>query len=63
MDAFERLKQEAAAASVARPPKALQLPQPKIPDPAVAKVCGWVVWSAPLVRFVVCFVAVQENRQ
>ncbi|KAF6263375.1 hypothetical protein COO60DRAFT_459133 [Scenedesmus sp. NREL 46B-D3] len=37
VDAFERLKQEAAKASIARPPKALQLPQPTIADPAVAR--------------------------
>lgn len=37
VDAFEKLKEEAAKASLHRPPKALQLPQPKIPDPAVAK--------------------------
>jgi len=37
VDAFERLKQEAAKASLARPPKALELPMPKIPDPDVAR--------------------------
>lgn len=37
MDAFERLKEEAAKATLNRPPKALQLPQPKMPDPVVAK--------------------------
>jgi hypothetical protein len=37
VDAFERLKQEAAKASISRPPKALQLPQPNIADPAIAK--------------------------
>jgi hypothetical protein len=37
VDAFERLKAEAAKASVAHPPKALQLPQPAMPDPAVAR--------------------------
>ena len=37
MDAFERLKEEAAKASVSHPPKALELPHPKLPDPALAK--------------------------
>eukprot|EP00879_Flechtneria_rotunda_P003043 GHRR01003263.1.p1 GENE.GHRR01003263.1~~GHRR01003263.1.p1 ORF type:complete len:2008 (+),score=728.67 GHRR01003263.1:1512-7535(+) len=37
VDAFERLKQEAAKATVEHPPKALQLPMPTLPDPAVAK--------------------------
>lgn len=37
VDAFERLKQEAAKASISHPPKALQLPQPRIPDPVTAK--------------------------
>lgn len=37
VDAFERLKQEAAKASLAHPPKALELPMPKISDPEVAK--------------------------
>jgi hypothetical protein len=37
VDAFEKLKAEAAKASVQRPPKALELPMPKIPDPAIAK--------------------------
>lgn len=37
VDAFEKLKAEAAKATISHPPKALQLPQPAIPDPAVAK--------------------------
>lgn len=37
VDAFEKLKEEAAKASLHHPPKALQLPQPKITDPAIAK--------------------------
>lgn len=37
VDAFEKLKLEAAKATIAHPPKALKLPQPIIPDPAIAK--------------------------
>ncbi|KAF8066383.1 Glutamate synthase [NADH] [Scenedesmus sp. PABB004] len=37
VDAFERLKAEAAKASVASPPKALTTPMPAIKDPAVAR--------------------------
>lgn len=37
VDAFELLKAEAARATVARPPKALSLAQPKLEDPALAR--------------------------
>jgi hypothetical protein len=37
VDAFERLKAEAAKADVKHPPKALELPMPKMPDPVVAR--------------------------
>eukprot|EP00878_Enallax_costatus_P000131 GHUV01000172.1.p1 GENE.GHUV01000172.1~~GHUV01000172.1.p1 ORF type:complete len:2326 (+),score=665.07 GHUV01000172.1:565-6978(+) len=37
VDAFEKLKLDAAKATLAHPPKALELPQPPIPDPVVAK--------------------------
>jgi len=37
VDAFERLKLEAAEATVAHPPKALQLDMPTVEDPVTAK--------------------------
>eukprot|EP00775_Hariotina_reticulata_P011473 gene11473-11617_t len=37
VDAFEKLKLEAAKATIAHPPKALQLTMPPMEDPAVAK--------------------------
>lgn len=37
VDAFEKLKLDAAKATLAHPPKALELPQPAILDPVVAK--------------------------
>jgi hypothetical protein len=37
VDAFEKLKAQAAKASIQHPPKALELPMPKIPDPAIAR--------------------------
>lgn len=45
MDAFERLKAAAAKADIKHPPKALELPMPKIPDPAVAKAALEVCWQ------------------
>jgi hypothetical protein len=37
VDAFEKLKLDAAKATIAHPPKALQLTMPPMADPAVAK--------------------------